>query len=235
MHPLIAEAWQEWRRRTTAGGWLRRMFRYGLILGIAFLIAAMLLWGRTILAALADPLGTARAIWWLQTQGGKTGPGAVLEALLVFSFVVPDFAVVPLPEGTRMLDFRDWTYGAAGYAAALLWIALLAGGTVAGLSHPRFRAIAVPLLAVLAVNLLFHLQYQYRGSLFIYAAHTHVPAFLLAAGLAPWTQARRGARQAFIAAVLLLAVLTAVVNLAIAADFATRFDRPDTPCPAPCA
>lgn len=234
MHPVIAEAWQEWRRRAGLRRWLERMIRYGLILGLLFAAAAMLLWGGTILAALADPLGTARRIWWLQTQGEKTGPGAVLEAFLVFAVVLPELSAVPLPEGTRMLDAREWAYGPLGWAAALLWLALLAGGTAAGLAHPRFRAIALPVLAVLLVNLAFHLHYQYRGSLFIYAGHTQVVAFLLAAGLAPWAQARPALRRWHLGAVLLLALLTALVNLPLMADFATRFDAPDSICPPPC-
>ena len=88
----------------------------------------------------------------------------------------------------------------------------------------------------LAFNVIFHLDYQYRGSLYIYAAHTHLLVFALAAGLAPWLgPARPRLRLGYIGAVLALAVLVGATNLIMAADFSTRFDIPDTPCPAPCA
>lgn len=234
LQPVIAEAWQARRARRGVLGWVRHMVRYGVILGLAFAATAMLLWGGTILAALMDPLGTARAIWWLQTQGEKTGPLAVVESFLVFSFVAPAFTIVPLPEGTRMVDFRDRSFGLLGWAAALLWLALLAAGTLAALRRPGLRAFALPLLLALGANILFHVQYQYRGSLYIYASHAHLPAFLLAAQLAVVAQAGRW-RGLHLGLVLLLAGLFAAVNLPLAADFATRFDVPDTPCPAPCS
>lgn len=42
-------------------------------------------------------------------------------------------------------------------------------------------------------------------------------------------------RLGYIGAVLALVVLAGATNLIMAADFSTRFDIPDTPCPAPCA
>ena len=119
---------------------------------------------------------------------------------------------------------------------AWAWLAFLAAGTAGGLLHPGYRPVALPILVALAANVVFHLDYQYRGSLYIYAAHTHLLVFALAAGLAPWLgPARPRLRLGYIGAVLALAVLVGATNLIMAADFSTRFDIPDTPCPAPCA
>lgn len=236
IQPFIAEFALLWRRFGLAMA-IRRMIVFGIGFSLLFVACALLLWWRPILEALQDPIATARSIWWLRTQGTeKTGPLGVLETFLVFSFVSPDFTVLPLPEGTRMLDFREWSFGTVGTVAAWAWLAFLAAGTAGGLLHPGYRPVALPILVALAANVVFHLDYQYRGSLYIYAAHTHLLVFALAAGLAPWLgPARPRLRLAYIGAVLALAVLVGATNLIMAADFSTRFDIPDTPCPAPCA
>ena len=121
-----------------------------------------------------------------------------------------------------------------GQLAAAAWLAFLAVGTVAGLAHRGYRPIVVTLLATLALNVAFHLDFQFRGSVYIYAAHTHFLVFAVAAGLAPWLAGRRRASAAYVASVLALAGLLAAVNVPSAAEFTTRFDVPDTTCPAPC-
>jgi hypothetical protein len=234
LQPFIAEFAILWRH----GGFRAAVIgiiRFGILFGLVFAAAALLLWARTIWEALQDPVGTAKMIWWLQTQGEKTGPLAVLRTYLVLSFVSPDFTVLPLPEGTRMLDFREWSFGPAGTLAAWGWMAFLAVGTAAGLAHPGYRPIALAILVALLVNLVFHLRFQFRGSLYLYAAHLHFVTFALAAGLAPWLAGRAAVlRGGYVAAVLALAVLFGVMNLSMAVDFVGRFDIPDTPCPAPC-
>ena len=236
LQPAVAELALLWRR-FGLGQALRRLVLFGIACSLLFAACALLLWWRPILEALQDPIGTAKAIWWLRTQGTeKTGPLGVLKSFLVFSFVSPAFSVLPLPEGTRMLDFRDWAFAPPRELAAWVWLAFLAAGTAAGLLHPGYRPAALLILAALTANILFHLDYQYRGSLYIYAAHTHVLVFALAAGLAAWLgPARPRLRLGYIGAVLALAALLGVVNLRMAADFSTRFDTPATPCPAPCA
>jgi hypothetical protein len=235
LQPFIAEAWLLWRRFGLAQA-IRRMIAFGAAFAVLFAACAVLLWWRPILEALQDPLGTARAIWWLRTQGEKTGALEVVRTFLVFSVVSPEFTVVPLPEGTRMLDFREWRFAMLGHVAAWMWLAFLTTGIAGGLLHAGYRSIALPLAAALAANIVFHLDYQFRGSLYIYAAHSHFLVFALAAGLAPWVgPSRPRLRLAYVGAVLGLALLVGATNLLAAADFSTRFDVPDTPCPAPCA
>jgi len=236
IQPAIAEAWLLWRRFGLAQA-VRRLVIFGLLSGAVFVACALLLWWRPILEAMQDPIATAKAIWWLRTQGEKTGSLALLRSFLVFSFVAPEFAVVLLPESTRMLDFRAWTFAPPlGALAAWTWLVFLCVGTVGGLLHPGYRPIALPILAALLANMLFHLDYQFRGSLFLYAAHTHFLVFALAAGLAPWLgPTRQRLRIAYIGAVVALTLLMGALNLRMAADFSTRFDVPDTSCPAPCA
>jgi hypothetical protein len=97
-----------------------------------------------------------------------------------------------------------------------------------------YRAIAFGIMLALLFNILFHTQFQYRGSIFIYAAHTHFLIFALGAGAAPMVAGLRRARVAYISAVLVLTSLIAVNNFPMLMEFTTAFDKPDTTCPAPC-
>jgi len=236
IQPFLAEAAILWRRFGLVAA-IQRMVMFSLAFGLLFAICALLLWWQPILEALQDPIATAKAIWWLRTQSPeKTGPLGLAEVFFVFSFVTPTLSIVLLPEGTRMVDFREWSFGAVGTVAAWGWLAFLAVSATGGLLHRSYRPIALPILAALAFNFVFHLDYQYRGSLFIYAAHTHLLVFALAAGLPPWLgPARPRTRWIYVSVVLALAALTAATTLPMAADFSTRFDVPDTPCAAPCS
>jgi hypothetical protein len=234
IQPIIAEAALLLRHFDLRSAF-RRMMRFGITLGIVMVLAALPIWWETLWGAAQDPVAALKAVWWLQTQGETTGPIKVVENFLAYSFVSPAFTVVPLPETTRMLDFRDWSFSPLGTVAVVGWLLFLAVGTVAGLAHPEYRRIALPIAVALLANIVFHLDFQYRGSLYIYAAHTHFLVFALAAGAAPWLATMPRLRLPYAAVVLALTVLTAIVNLQMAADFSTRFDVPDTSCPAPCS
>lgn len=233
--PFIAEAALLWRRFGFAEA-LRRMVVFVVAFGLLFAASALLLWWRPILDALSDPIGTAKSIWWLRTQGEKAGTIDVLQTFLVFSFVSPEFSVVLLPEGTRMLDFRVFSFAPPGGPAAWLWIGFLAAGTAGGLLHRNYRLVALPLLTALLANTVFHLDYQHRGSLYIYSGHTHFLVFALASGLAPRICAcRYHVRVVYFGYVIFLTGLVGIVNLGIIIDFSKLFDVVDTPCFAPCA
>jgi hypothetical protein len=94
---------------------------------------------------------------------------------------------------------------------------------------------ALGLLATLVVNILFHLEFQYRGSVTIYAAHTHFLVFALGTGLARPVARHPGLRVAYVGSVLALAALVAADNVPAVMEFAAAFDVPDTSCPAPCS
>ena len=70
------------------------------------------------------------------------------------------------------------------------------------------------LLAAVVVNLAFHLDYQSRGSVYIYAAHLHFPIFALGTGaLAYWAALGRWQRGLQLAVLTALVVLTAATSL----------------------
>jgi len=78
---------------------------------------------------------------------------------------------------------------------------------------------------VLALNVLLHLDYQFRGSLYIYAAHLHFGVFALAMGAAPWVSAQGSRlRLGYVGVLLALAGAAMVVNVQRAAALAPLFD-----------
>jgi hypothetical protein len=214
---------------------LRRVIAMLVLLIPVIMLASLLVWHRELWIALNDPLLALKQILWMQPKGEKAGIVSVAQTFLGLSFVAPDWSWVPLPEGTNMRDWREWSFSGTGQVAAPLWLGMLLAGSVAGLSDRNFRPIAIALLVTLAFNLVFHLRYQYRESLFLYAAHTHFLCFALASGLATVAAGRMYLRVAFVGLTLTLATLTAANNLPKAFEFANAFEKAETPCPAPCA
>jgi hypothetical protein len=176
-----------------------------------------------------------KEVYWKRTKGPAEGLGQMLLVFAGLSFVSPDTTTIMLPEGVPMRDFRNWSFEAAGTAAMVLWLAMLTSGVAGMLALRRTRLLAGGLLAALAFNLALHADFQFRGSLYIYASHTHFLFFALACGLAPWVQLHAALRAAYLGAVLLLAMLVASVNLPAAEAFVADFDHVDVPCRAPCA
>ena len=119
----------------------------------------------------------------------------------------PEYDYLHLPEGIDMRDFRSWRFPGIGTAAVWCWLVFLAAGLVGALTHPRMRWLAAGMGTALVLNLVFHLDFQFRGSLYIYASHMHFLVFGLAAGLAPWVRDMKIARWAYVGVVLALAVL----------------------------
>ncbi|MSP02311.1 MAG: hypothetical protein EXR07_14855 [Acetobacteraceae bacterium] len=225
---LIAWRWEGFARA------IRRCFIFGIILAVLFTALAVAVWYNSLMEELKDPILAVKHVWWLQTKGPRTGAGEVLMTFFTFSFVSPVYSWLMLPEGINMRDFREYAFPVPGQIAAPLWLAFCAIGTVAGLCHRRYRVVASGLAVALVANLLFHLDFQFRGSLYLYASHMHFLIFALSAGLAPWLTTVRTSGKAYIAAVLLLAVLIGADNLPIASAFVTDFDTVKLNCVAPC-
>jgi hypothetical protein len=237
MQVAVAEGLVFWRQfgiRAVLG----RLIGFGLVAAALVGIIGIAVWPDGLLAALEHPIHAAKEVYWLQTHGAREGIGQLLLTFLGFSFVAPHASVFRLPEGIDMLDFRVLSFGVAGWIALPAWFAFWAVGTVAGFRHPGYRPIAVAMAIAIGCNLILHLHYQFRGSLYIYAGHLHVLVFALGAGLAPWlADAPRARRGAYVACVLALAAFVGANNLAAAAAFVTRFDTVTVhtePCQPPC-
>ncbi len=211
-----------------------RCVLFGLILTVPIIILSFAVWYHSLLEELRDPVLALKHVFWQQTKGPVTGPGQVLLTFFTFSFVSPDYSWLMLPEGINMRDFRDYAFSPIGAIAAPFWVVFCAVGTVAGLMHRRYRVIAAGVAIALVCNLVFHLRFQFRGSLYLYTAHMHFLVFVLACGLAPWLTWARRSGKAYVTMVLLLALLVGADNLPIVRDFARSFDKVEFSCQAPC-
>ncbi len=234
VQPAIAEVIVRWRE---GGLWaaLRRSIAFGFILALLAGLVMVIVWHDDLWIAAQDPILALKHIYWLRTKGERTGIGQVLLTFFGFSFVSPDYSWITLPEGTNMRDFRDYAFHSTGAVAMPFWLAFWAVGTIAAFVHRQYRWLAAGVAGVLVFNVLLHIDYQFRGSLYIYCAHAHLPAFILGAGLAPWVAGTRLPRGIYVAVVLLLAVLVGIDNLSTAWGFVTDFDTVNIPnCPPPC-
>jgi MFS family permease len=235
VQPFIAELLVSWRH----GGWtraIRQTAGFALLLGAVGGLLAIAVWREHLWAAVLDPVSSLKEIWWLQTKGESTGLFKVLQTFFGYSFVTPHFSWLMLPEGINMRDFRDWSFSPVGSIAAPMWLLFWGAGALAASRQPSYRWIALGLAASTIFNVLFHLNFQFRGSIFIYAAHLHFAIFALGAGLAPWMASRpMRMRIAYIGVVVALACLVGANNLSGVTGFVTDFDLVNTPCPAPCA
>jgi len=233
MQSLLAEALVAWRQGGVAAAFWRCL-RFGLLVGGLAAVLCLGLWYETLLTALQDPVQAAKEVYWLRTKGERVGLFAILENFLGFAFVAPSYSWVTLPGNLVMRDFRSWDFTGAGVIAAPLWLAFLVSGTVGAACHPRYRWLALGLVLALIGNVILHLDFQFRGSLFIYTGHVHFLVLGLAAGLAPHLAARSLIGRSYAGCVLLLALLIAANNLPIVFGFTGDFQTVQTPCPKPC-
>lgn len=213
---------------------LLQTFMFGLYAGLALMLVLAILQPQELLSVFSRPVQTAKEVYWLRTKGAATGISELLLTYFGYSFVSPAFAQVALSPDITMLDFRTFAYTRAEQLVIFGWWAFAAFGCVMGFKHPRFRYVAAPLLVVVVLNLLFHLDYQFRGSLYLYAAHLHFPIFALAMGAAPWAAGQQRS-VGVVYAVMLLALAASVlaINVQRATVFVTLFDTlaypPDSP------
>jgi hypothetical protein len=123
-----------------------------------------------------------------------------------------------------MLDFRDFRMTTIGLGAFVLWLVLLTMGFFTVLRDRANRTVVVSAAAAIIVNLLIHLSMQYRASVYIYAAHLHVPIFVMAL-FAGCSSSRRGgaARWAFATGLAALVALAGINNLTRAFEFVGFF------------
>ncbi len=213
---------------------IRRAIVFGVVLSVLIAVLAVAVWHAELMTALADPVLALKQIFWLRTKGERTGALEVVRTFLGYSFVSPEYDILRLPEGIEMRDFRGWRFSPAGVVAMPVWLAFLATGTVGALAHPRTRWLAIGMVVALVLNIVFHLDFQFRGSLYIYGSHMHFLVFGLAAGLAPWVREMGVARWLYVGVVVALAVLVAADNLPIVEAFTRAFDKVEINCPAPC-
>jgi hypothetical protein len=213
---------------------VKRAIVFGLVSGVIVVVLAVAVWHQELAVVLADPVLALKQVYWLRTKGERTGAFQVVRTFLAYSFVSPDYDIVRLPEGIAMRDFRGWRFSGVGTVAVWLWLAFMASGVAGWFANPRQRWLFAGIATALLLNIFFHFDFQFRGSLYIYASHMHFLVFALACGWAPLVRRAGVWRWLHGGAVLALAVLIGVNNLPIADAFTRAFDTVTMDCPAPC-
>jgi hypothetical protein len=235
LQPVLAEG-LAWLRHRGPVGAIRPMVLYGTAVVLLCAALTALVWFDMLAAFLADPLAVARTVYWQRTRGFREDLLETVLRLVGFSVVSPRFTLVELAaDGITMLDFRAPSFEPLGQAAFLAWHAFWLAGAVAAVRHRPTRFLALGLWAMLLINIAFHLEFQFRGSIYLYAGHTHFLVFALGAGLAPVLRAGGAAGRIYLGVVLVLAGLVGAVTLERAWELATAFDDVRVGCLAPCA
>jgi len=231
---LIAELLIWWRRSGVVAAFKQTVI-FTLAVGLAAALLAGFIWFDDLWAIARGPILALKRVWWLQTEGGHTGALAVLRTFFAFSVVAPHFSWLMLPEGINMRDFREWSFAPIGSVAVWLWLLFFCVGAVAAAWHRSYRRIALGLGLAIAFNVIFHMFFQYRGSLFLYTSHLHFLIFAVGAGVAPWLAKRAlWMRSLYCGVALLLLVLVGANNIPKAIQFVSDFDNITAPCSLPC-
>jgi hypothetical protein len=219
-----------WLRRVRPARSLVRTVSYSAVLALLLLVGVLAV-HRDVWPYLADPLQAIKRVQWIgvldEEEIPKGGPGRELATFAGYAFVAPALVEVPFDGGTRsMLDYREPRFSALGWAALALWGALLLGGACALTRESGGRVRLALYLACLAFNMLLHIPFQYRGSLFIVGSHAHFALFAIAAAVGAWSAHKKLATQRGVQLVLLtLVVLTLANNVQRLAELVDRFAR----------
>ncbi len=223
---FIAEMLVAWRHATLRKA-VERTVVFGLIGGIVASVFVLAVWHAELWAAAKNPIHALKEIYWMQpTEKRTAGIGRISLTFFGFSFVSPEYSWINIGNDLPVMrDFRDYVMSPIGRIAMPLWLGFWAIGAAASFSHRRYRWPALALAAAILFNILLHMDFQNRGSLYLYSAHLHFPIFALGVGLALFLGRSAKARGVYIAAVLLLAGLVGADNLGKAAGFAADFDK----------
>ena len=224
MHALVAELFSRLRTDSLKHA-LMRTALFGLYAGLALVVVLAVLQPQALWGVVAHPVQTAKEIYWLRTKGATTGVTELLLTFFGYSFFSPAFAKVVIAPDIFMSDFRNFSYAPIESYFVIAWWLFALVGAVLGFRHSQFRRVAMPMALIVVLNLLFHLDYQFRGSLYIYAAHLHFPIFVLGMGAAPWAASQTlRIRAGYMIILLTLAVGALTINMQRASEFVVMFD-----------
>ncbi len=211
---VLSSAVLAWRR-TSWKRWLVLETRSWLIAGGALalvLVATAALYTPVLLTQLdAAP----KSVWWTVNinRGEPASLLMVVVTFVFFSFVAPVLSTLalPAPDLHAMLDFRAFQFSPAGWAALAMWMLAMAVGVRLAWRDAMLRRLLAVAGLWLLMNIALHAYWQYRGSIYLYGAHTSFALFaVLAMGYGCALQ-RYAVGRVRLFAVLLLA-LTAINN-----------------------
>jgi hypothetical protein len=170
-----------------------------------------------------NSLRAVKQVYWSATSAERTSErqsvGDVAWTFAATSFVAPALAHYPSGEGEDnpyLWDLRGQDYSPVGWTAVMGWLALLLLGLIVVAKDRQLRPIWIIAITWIAGNIALHSYWQFRDSVFLYSANSHIAFFVVALAGARWVQGRsqRGA-VAYSAFVALLTLMVALNNVPI--------------------
>ena len=169
-----------------------------------------------------DQIGTsaraAKQLYWSASSadGGATrqSPVDVAWTFGAIAFVAPP--VAPYPSGDAvdpyLYDLRGYHYDRVGQLAVFGWLVLLAIGMLAAARDRQMRPFWTIAGAWAAGNIALHSYWQFRQTVFLYAAHSHIAFFVFVLAGARWAQRRHRAYAAAYTVAAGLVTLLLILN-----------------------
>ena len=189
------------------------------VLAVVLSVASFTAWP---IKGVDNPIGVIKQVYWSAAAAETTSVRQpVRDVAWTFgatAFVAPVLARYPsgLPTNPYLWDLRGQTYSTIGWVAVLGWLGLLILGAVAAARDRELWPIWAIALLWIAGNIGLHSYWQFRDSVFLYAAHSHMAFFLFVLAGAKWAQGwRPNAALAFGAFAALLTLLVALNNLPV--------------------
>ena len=134
---------------------------------ILFLVFFVAIYYEILIALILDPVGVLKSVLWAVARPGeKLGIESILEVFFLTSFIAPPPTLLNIGDDMIMLDYRSYDYSSYN----VFTVAFLISVFLLALKSEISYIYSLSLLWFLT-NVLFHVVYQDRGSLFLYTGH----------------------------------------------------------------
>jgi len=189
------------------------------VIALVLSVASFLVWP---VKGIDNSMGAIKQVYWSAASAERTSErqsvGNVAWTFAATSFVAPALGRYPsgVEDNPYLWDLRGQRYSPVGWTAVLGWLALLLLGIAVIAKDRPLRPIWIIAIAWIAGNIALHSYWQFRDSVFLYSANSHVAFFVVALAGARWVQGR-GRRSAvtYAAFVALLTLMVALNNIPI--------------------
>ena len=175
----VVMSWQRLGWRPWLRGEVRTWLWTLLALAVVVLPTAALVAPSLLTQAGAAP----KQVWWIINinRGEPATLGMVLISFFFYNVVAPAFTVIdlPAPDSHPMLDFRAFSFGAAGGAALALWAVASCLSVFLAWRERSTRRLLIVLLGWMLLTTVLHWYWQYRGSVYLYGAHNCFALFAI--------------------------------------------------------
>ncbi len=139
-----------------------------------FFVIFCLCYYQSIIEMLSNPMDVLkRALWAVARPGEKEGIVSIMSTFFVHTFIAPFHSIIEIEKDVYMADFRSGGFHPIAYITIF---PLIASYLLAFKSRGDLLFVSV---SWLIITVLFHVEYQDRGSLFLYTGHTMLASSII--------------------------------------------------------